>query len=243
MTAHVAAPDPDVVASAAIAAVMAARWESSDALSRRPAELASDLLRTRARQLATSPAGRDQLLSVALAVAAADIEAGRPALADGALFLLEEPTPDQAAREVLRAAVLRQGGVAVAESQRVADDAERRQGRDGVEAGALSQRLRAEARLHELLWDDPRLPAAARTRLVMLCAIPRLLQRAAELDPNRPRERPSRAKREPIPRTAEPIGRGPRPRSEETHPWSNAAGWLVLAGLSAAVVASLVEAR
>jgi hypothetical protein len=242
MTAHVTTPDPDVVASAAIAAVMDARWESSEALSRGPAELASDLLRRRAGELATSPAGRDQLLSVALQAAAADIAAGRPALADGALFLLEAPAPDPAARDALRAAVLKQGGVAVAESQRVAEEVEARQRRDGVEAAALAQQLRAEARLQELLWDDPRLPAAARTRLVMLCTIPRLLRRSEELDPSRRRKRLLEAKRE-IPRAAERPGGVRPPRADGTHPWSNAAGWLVLVGLFAAVVAGVVDAR
>ena len=242
MTAHPATPDPDVVASAAIAAVMEARWESSEALSRRPAGLASELLRRRASELAMSPAGRDQLLSVALRAAAKDVAAGHPALADGALFLLGDPAPDPAARDAMRAAVLKQGGIAVAESQRVAEEVERRQRRDGVETGALSRRLRAEARLHELLWDDPRLPAAARTRLVMLCTIPRLLRRSEELDPGRPRQR-LLATREPVPRTAEPPGRIPRPRADGTHPWSNAAGWLVLAGPFAAVVAGVFDAR
>lgn len=240
MTAHLATPDPDVVACAAIAAVMEARWESSEALSRGAAEPAPALLRRRARELAMSPAGRDQLLSVALQAAATDIEAGRPALADGALFLLAAPAPAPAAREALRASVLKQGGIAVAESQRVAEEVERRQRRDGAEAGALSPQLRAEARLHELLWDDPRLPAAPRTRLVMLCTIPRLLRRSEELDPSRPRKRPLAVKREPAPKRS---GRARRPRAEETHPWSNAAGWLVLVGLFAAVVAGVVDAR
>ena len=69
------------------AAVAEARWEAADLLSRRPA-LAADLLLGHAAELAASPVRSDQLLSLALERAAADLDAGRAPLADAV-----EPSP------------------------------------------------------------------------------------------------------------------------------------------------------
>jgi hypothetical protein len=70
------------------AAVAEARWEASDLLSRRP-ELAADLLRGHAAELAASPDQADQLLCLALERAATDLDAGRAPLAD-----VPEPAPE-----------------------------------------------------------------------------------------------------------------------------------------------------
>jgi hypothetical protein len=251
-----AKPDPDVVASAAIVALMDARWESSDLLSRRPSQLTPDLLRGHAAELAASPIGRDQLLSIALDAAAQDLDEGRPALANGALFLIDDPNPAVDARAAVRNAALGQGGVPLAESQRVADDIEQRQRRECIEVRELSRSLAAEARLHELLWDDPRIPADSRTRLVMLCSVPRLLHRAEELDPSRARQRrrqdatgeafrelesrlKAAARQRDLP-LADGSVRTPRPQAAKRQAWSNAAGWFLLAGLFAMVLVSLV---
>jgi hypothetical protein len=256
MIPRLAKPDPDVIASAAIVALMDARWESSDLLSRRAPQLTPDLLRGHAAELAASPIGRDQLLSIALDAAARDLDQGRSALANGALFLIDDPSPEAEARTAVRNAALSQGGVPLAESQRVADDIEQRQRRECIEVRELSLRLTAEARLQELLWDDPRIPADSRTRLVMLCSVPRLLRRAEELDPARARRRrrhdatgeafrelDSRLKtaaRQRDLQLAEGSARRSQPRATRNQIWSNAAGWFLLAGLFAMVLVSLV---
>src|SRR5690606_19084198 len=62
--------------------------------------------------------------------------------------------------------------------------ARRAQGR--VASGRLAARLREDALLHEALWDHPGLPAGDVVRLAMLCAIPRVRDRADELTMRQP---------------------------------------------------------
>lgn len=251
MSARCAKPDPSLVTAAAIVALMEARWESNDLLSRRSITLAPDLLRGHAAELAASAIGRDQLLGLALEEAARDLEGGRPPLADGPLFLVDEPARACPGRSALRDEVLGGGGVPLAESQRVADEIEQRQRRECIEVRELSQRLVSEARLQELLWDDPRIPATGRTRLVMLCSAPRLLERARELDPSRSRRRRDpeggadeafreldvklreavQARQESL---ASPAAAPAAPR------WSHAAGWLLLVCLFGVVLVGLI---
>jgi len=199
------APDaalPDVVATAAIGALMAARWKCADLLSRRPPASVRDLLLGRAAELASSPIARDQILSRALDAAAGDVEAGRPPLDQGAAFLFREPSPCVRAREVVREQVFRHGCVPARASDDAATELECRVRAECPDGHELSVRLAREAHLQEVLWDDPRLPAETHTRLIMLCAVPKVIARALALDPSHarfarrqddPRERRQRA--------------------------------------------------
>jgi regulator of nucleoside diphosphate kinase len=174
-----------VVATAAITALAEARWETSELLSRRSPEAVAELLRGHAAELACSPLGCDQLLSVALEAAARDLSAGRPALNTGILFFAEQPEPADGDRLKVREGVFRQGGVSVDVATSAARELERRHRLQADNEGDLSQRLAADARLHQTLWDDSRLPADHRTRFAMLCSIPKLLDRAEALEPSR----------------------------------------------------------
>jgi hypothetical protein len=245
----------DPVAAAAVEAMMEARWEASDLLSRRPPPLACDLLQGHAAELAGSAIAHDQVLSLALDAAARDLAAGRAPLADGALFLFQEPAPEPAARQAVREGALREDGVPLADSHRVAEEIEERRRREGGEPGELAGRLVAEARLHELMWDDPRLPATSRTRLVMLCSAARLIERAEALTPDRrlglrPRDEAHEAfgrldanlRRRPM---SSPAGwrsgfRSRRRPAHEDAPLTMAACWALLAGLFAVALAGLI---
>jgi hypothetical protein len=192
----------DVVATAAIDALIAARWQCADLLARRPPAFVRDLLLARAAELASSPIARDQILSRGLEAAAADLEAGRPPLEEGAAFLFRERSPCATAREIVREQVFRYGGVPARASDDAAAELERRVRAERPADHELSQRLAREAHLQEVLWDDPRLPAETHTRLIMLCAVPKVIERALALDPSYgrfarrqdgPRERRQRA--------------------------------------------------
>ena len=173
----------ELVRLAAIHAAMAARWEASD-FSNRFRDLAvPDLLRARAAGLARSGAGRDQLLSLALAAAADDLQHGRAPLGAGALFW-SEAANDPAERLRIQREVLALSGSADVAADALALHLEAEHRRD-VGPGGVATRLVRDARLHKRLWDDPRLRADARTRLVMLCSVPRLMDRARSLDPLR----------------------------------------------------------
>lgn len=182
-----------IVAAAALGALTEARRQSRDLLSRRCADAAPDLLRGHAAEMARSPLGRDQVLSLALLVAADDLECRRSPAATSELVLLE-PEPDEAARLDVRTRVLDSGLVPTAEARLAAEDLERRHRPECGSDLDLSARLTAEANLHETLWDDPRLPADDRTRLTMLFSVPQLLERAEALGAGRqPRSRARRA--------------------------------------------------
>jgi hypothetical protein len=129
----------------------AARWEVRDLLARRDRMSAADLLRGRSGELAASPDGFDQLLSVALDRAADDLAAGSR---DPRLDLADFVEPQRLAQATcdrieLRAATL----LASCESQ--AEGAGPRCAREG---GAADMRI----------WADPRVLADLETRAVML---------------------------------------------------------------------------
>ena len=174
-----------IVATAALGALTEARWQSSELLSRRSADAAPDLLRGLAAEMAFSPLGRDQVLSLALLVAADDLEAGRSPAAAASELVLLQPGPADAARSDVRARVLNSGVIPTADARRAAEDLERRYRPECGSDLELSARLTAEANLNELLWDDPRLPGDDRTRLTMLFSIPQLLDLAEALGPRR----------------------------------------------------------
>jgi hypothetical protein len=173
----------DLIASAALGALMEARWHAQDLPSRKPRELAPDLLRGLAGEKAFSPLARDQVLSVALGLAADKLEQGGDLQAIGALDVLERLEPVEADRLAIRREVFADGSPPTTESRRVVETLVSRYGPDCRSAAELAKRLRDEASLQELLWDHPGLPCDSRTRLVMLFSVPALLERAAEFDP------------------------------------------------------------
>ena len=179
-------PSPDsVLAAVVVTALMDARWESAELLSRRSSGAAPELLRARAAELSLSASGREQVLGLALAAAADDVEQARSPLGDGALFFFAESV-GRAEQLRWQRAVLALAGTADARADalvRELEAAHRQEGGQGVSAAELACRLREDALLHKRLWDDPRIPADAPTRLVMLCAIPRLVDRSRALDP------------------------------------------------------------
>jgi len=177
----------DPAAGAAIDALLAARWACADLLSRKPAAVAIELVRGRAAELASSPIARDQMLSAALEAAAADLDAGREPLPDGTAFFFRDPGPCPTARLMVREQVFRHAGVPGCAASQAVAELERRCRRECASGRELSGRLGWEADLHRRLWDDPRLPAHTHTRLIMLCAVPKLAARAAELDPSHAR--------------------------------------------------------
>lgn len=172
-----------VVASAARGAATQARWQSRDLLSRRSLDAAPDLLRGQAAEMAFSPHARDQILSLALSAAAAELERGGATKATGLPAFLDGPAPSEAARLVVRGEVFHSGPLRASASRKVADAIERRHRPDCRSRREIAERLREDAALHTLLWDDPRLPCDSRTRLLMLFSIPKLLDRADHLDP------------------------------------------------------------
>lgn len=176
-----------VVAAAAIRAMMDARWEAADLLSRKSPSAAQDFLRARAAELATSWSGRDQVMSVALDAAADDLQQGSPPLGSGALFFFARPPAPADKVDVQRAVFARLGAEDLEVDNVVARlEAEHRGELSGASAFAeLSRRLLNDARLHKHLWDDPRIPAGPDLRLVMLCSVPRLIDRARAIDPMR----------------------------------------------------------
>jgi len=226
----------DVVAAAAIDALLAARWQCADLLSRKSPDAARELLLGHAADLASSAVGRDQLLSKALEAAAADLSSGRSPLGEGASFFFREREPCSTARRIVRQQVFRRGAIPSRKAHEVVADLERRLRREAADGRALHKRLVAEAHLHERLWDDPRVPADANTRLIMLCVVPKAMARAQELDPSHarfvrrrdaPRLRRARALALASPQSATAASRGHwRPPVP-----SRVAGWLWALGV------------
>lgn len=226
----------DIVARAAVEAVLVARWECSDLLSRRDPRLAADLLRGHAAELTASPFARDQVLSLALEAAARDIDRGAAPLHQGAMFFFEGEACGARPRDAIRETILRQASPACGPGDVVAEF-ERRVAPEHLTVRELSLRMDAEAQLQESLWDDPRLAAQPSVRRAILCSVPRLAARAADLDPSRRRAiRKSKAGRRAIPRP--PASRGRPARWRGLAP--GVATWPLVLGLVAAAVAVTV---
>lgn len=178
-------PPPDatknhIIAAALLGALIEARWRSGDLLSRKSAELAPDLLRGHAAEMAFSPIGRDQVLSLALSAAADDLEAGRLPSDERASFL-RAPGPDDSARSGIRRRTILLGASGGSEARGVVEELERRYRPECRNELELSGRLNEDAVLHDLLWDDPRLPCEDPVRLVMLSSGSKLVERAGVL--------------------------------------------------------------
>jgi hypothetical protein len=176
-------PRGDIIVSAALGALIEARWHVQDLMSRKPREAAPALLRGLAGEMAFSAVARDQLLSVALSVAADTMDEGGDLHAIGVLDVLERLGPAETDRLAVRREVFDAGSPPTTETRQVVEALESRYGPGSRSPVKLGRRLRDEASLHELLWDHPKLGCDSRTRLVMLFSIPKLLERAARLDP------------------------------------------------------------
>lgn len=178
----------DVVASALVAALMEARWEVASLLSRHAPAEAAERLRGHAAELAMTPLGCDQVLSLALDAAAEDLENDRPPLREGVVsfFPPEAPNPDVLE---LRSSVYAHGGAPAGNSGAVVAELVARRRLEARTDVGLAHRLTADARLHERLWDDRRIPASPQVRWAMLCSVPKLRERAADLHRKRVRAR------------------------------------------------------
>lgn len=171
-----------IVASAALAAVIETRRRSVEGLSGQRLSAAPELLRGHAAGMRASPVGRDQILGLALRAAADELERGGSPEARSMNALVDGLDAAKEDRLEVRREVFRLGALPVAEALRVVDDLERRFRPECATLRQLSRRLAEAARLHELLWDDPRLSCDDRTRAIMLASVPKLLERADQLD-------------------------------------------------------------
>ena len=140
--------------------------------------------------------------------------------------------------------VLQEPGEPLSTAVDVVAEIERRLAGEGLTPGQLARRLAAASRLHDALWDDPRLPAQIPARRAMLCSVAKLTERAAELDQGRSRAcghvpaeaAPSRlAAIDKASGTTGAAGRR-RPRWSAHH-----TGWLLVAGLLLLALAAFLS--
>ncbi|HYC66873.1 hypothetical protein [Brevundimonas sp.] len=170
-------PDnPKALLEAACAeAFAAARWDEVDLSTRWPGAEAGSLLLAKAAECALSPIARDQLLSLALERI---VDAGDPTSP------LLKPKPDADRRAEIARAAFALGPHRSSETEALVGSIEERHARrlEGRASPArLAASLRDDAALHEILWDHPDIPGGPEIRLTMLCAVPRLRDRADEL--------------------------------------------------------------
>lgn len=181
----VSPPSPDrarkILEAACTDALATARWDEADLATRWPGDEARALLLAKAAECALSGSARDQLLSVAIERVIGQADRAGPLL---------EGTPDAGERAAIARQALALGPHKVSETDALVALVEGRHAlhRRGRIAGprVAARLLREEAVLHELLWDHPGIPAGAPIRLAMLCAIPRLRDRADELTTVKP---------------------------------------------------------
>lgn len=168
-----------LVEAALAEAVAEARWERIDLETRKPDRGHRDLMLAQAAELALSPIGRDQLLSLALERSAQDVQPDWPAH-------LQAELGESAA---IAERVFRLDPHKVSETDMLVMALEERHSRrlrPEVGFDQLSQRLEQDAILNETLWDHPKIPASDAVRLAMLCAVPKLRERAEELSTSDP---------------------------------------------------------
>lgn len=169
------ASDAMLLEAAASEAISAARWERVDLEARRPGEAHMALILGKAAELAFSPIGRDQLMSLALVKGVQD--------PDGAGPLVETSVPPQE-RAAIAERVFRHAPHRASETEALVLRIEERNARRlGIDSrfDLLPQRIRQDAALQELLWDHPIIPADDEVRLAMLCSVPKLLERVEAL--------------------------------------------------------------
>ena len=154
-------------------ALAAARWDEAELSTRWPGAEARALLLAKAAECALSPIARDQLLTLA-------IERVIDGVPDGSLLGVEA---DGERTEIARA-VFALGPHRSSDSDALVAAVEERHARRlerRASATRLASGLREDAALQEALWDHPGIPAGAEVRLAMLCAVPRLRDRADEM--------------------------------------------------------------
>lgn len=169
------ASDAMLLDAAASEATSAAWWERVDLEARRPGECHADLILGKAAELACSPIGRDQLMSLALEKGVRD--------PDGPESLIDTSVPPATRAEIAKR-VYRHAPQRTSETEalvvRIEERNARQLGRD-TRYDLLPQRMRQEAALQEVLWDHPAIPAGDDVRLAMLCSVPKLLERSEAL--------------------------------------------------------------
>lgn len=164
-----------------------ARWETFDLVARRGREPAPNLLRGHSAELAGSPSGRDQLMSLALDQAANAIERGAQAsevdLSPLLTPLLVLPSVQASVRT--QAAGL-SSSAAEALRRHVANllHAYRADGRSRRDDPSMTELLREDVVLNQALWADVRILADERQRAFMLASVP-FLEAAAVADRRR----------------------------------------------------------
>lgn len=167
--------DARLLAAASSEALCAARWERIDLETRRPGAAHRELLLARAAELALSPVGRDQLMSLAL-------ERGASSVDPDASLIDTSVRPAERAR--IARSVFGRGPRRSSETEalvvQIEDEHARRLGRE-ARFDLMPERLLQDAILQELLWDHPDIPASDDTRLTMLCSVPRLRERSEDL--------------------------------------------------------------
>lgn len=150
-----------------------ARWRCRETLSRKAGAEAAERLLGSAAEMAESPDGRDQLMSLALVLGAEDILAGASPL---------ETFPDIALGRV--------DDMLGPDSCEIGDSEETRQEADRLAASICDEaaqacenpqerreRLLALAELQGLLWRSPLIPASLGTRRIMRASAALILRR------------------------------------------------------------------
>lgn len=172
-------PPPDkarVLLDAACAeALAAARWDEADLSTRWPGVEAGSLMLAKAAECALSPIARDQLLSLAIERVIDDRDPTAPLL---------QPEAEVDRRAEIARLVFALGPHRSSETEALVRSIEERHAHrleDRAPPARLAIFLRDDAALHETLWDHPDIPAGPDIRLAMLCAVPRLRDRADEL--------------------------------------------------------------
>lgn len=170
-----------LMAPAVAAAVACARWEMADLVARRGRDLAPDLLRGRAAELALSPLAEDQILSVILDAVANQLEQGQESL--GSPTPLDGISPADRTVSVSIADQVSWLRSSPADEAWVSELVARRRSL-GLSATGLAARLAEDAGLQALLCHDPRIPADADLRRRMAAIVPLIIRRGRELNPN-----------------------------------------------------------
>lgn len=164
-----------LLAAAASEVQSAAWWERIDLETRRPGLNHQELLLARAAELAMSPIGREQLMSLALERSVDGVDRETPLISPAV------PSAERAGivKRVFECGPRRSVETGALVSQ-IEEGHARRLGRE-ARFDLLPGRLLRDAILHEMLWDHPDIPASYDVRLTMLCSIPKLIERSEDL--------------------------------------------------------------
>lgn len=169
-----------LVEAALAEAVADARWRRLDLESRRPLQDRRDLMLAQAAELALSPIGRDQLMSLALEWGAEDDEEDRRLIDVRSSSERRTPMADR---------ILALTPPAGPETEALVSSLEARHARrlrPEIRFDLLSDCLEHDAILNEALWDHPDIPAGDDVRRAMLRAVSRLRERARDLSVSAP---------------------------------------------------------